>query len=217
MSEEPDGTERTTQAERIYRELRDAILTGDIDEGSELNQVTLARQFGVSRIPVREALHRLHAEHLLHAEPFHRHTVRRMSPEQLEELIEIRMGIECLALRRHGAHLGVADLEALANLNASLKVERDPQRWLEGDWELHRILSGGDTAAAELAGDVRRRIHRYLNAAARMGDRHVAAVADHEAILDALAGGDVAEAERRLRRHIEATGEALARIARDGP
>ncbi|MGH2812539.1 MAG: GntR family transcriptional regulator [Actinomycetota bacterium] len=209
---QPDNADKSTLVEQIYQQVLDAIVGGELAEGAELNQVTLAKKFGVSRIPVREALQRLHAERLLNAQPFHRYTVRTLSAPELNELVEIRLLLECFALRKFGGELDHAELEQLRELNDSLRSETDPQRWLEGDWELHRRLAGGDSASAEFAGDIRRRINRYLNTAGRLGNRHTLAVEDHEIILSALMEGDLTAAEARLRDHIEATGRALSEL-----
>lgn len=206
------GAPRTTVADHIYQTLREAIVRGDYAEGTELKQVELARQFGVSRIPVREALQRLQAERLLTAEPFHRHVVRTLGPEELDELMAIRMALECMALRRFAHRLDAGTIGRLREVNGQLRTQTDSQKWLQGDWELHRLLAGGDTATAEFAADVRRRINRYLNAAASLGERHVAAVADHAAIIDALEEGDIDSAEARLRDHIRGTAAALGEV-----
>lgn len=205
-------SERTTQADRVYRSIRDAILRGEIAEGQTLNHVALAKQFGVSRIPVREALQRLQAERLLVSEAYRGHRVASLSREELEELIDIRLLLECRALRKHATRLSGEELEELLRLNENLAAETDPNAWLRGDWELHRRLAGSDTPLAELVGNVRHRIHRYLDAAARMEDRHTRAIDEHRAILESLVNGDPRTAERELKRHIRQTGKALAAL-----
>lgn len=207
-------SDRTTQTDRVYQAIRDAIVGGDLPEGRSLSHVALARQFGVSRIPVREALQRLEAERLLVSRPYRGHRVPPLDAGELEELIEIRTLLEVLALRRHGARLEKDEIRELQALNRSLATEEDPTEWLHGDWELHRRLAGGDTPSAEFTGDVRRRLHRYLNAAGHLGDRHARAVKEHGWVLSALEAGDLELAERHLRRHIDSTGKALVAFLR---
>lgn len=207
-------SERTTQTDRVYQEIRNALLGGELPEGKSLSHVALARQFGVSRIPVREALQRLEAERLLVSRPYRGHRVPPLDVEELEELIEIRILLEVMALRRHAVKLGMAEIRELQALNRSLAHQDDPNEWLHGDWEFHRRLAGGNTPSAEFTGDIRRRIHRYLNAAGHMGDRHEGAVKEHGRILSALEAGDLDGAERHLRRHIDSTGKALADLLR---
>lgn len=207
-------SDRTTQTDRVYQAIRDAIVGGDLPEGRSLSHVALARQFGVSRIPVREALQRLEAERLLVSRPYRGHRVPSLDVGELEELIEIRMLLEVLALRRHGARLDQDEIRELRALNRSLTHERDPAEWLHGDWEFHRRLAGGDTPSAEFTGDIRRRIHRYLNAAGHLGDRHERAGQEHGRILGSLEAGELEQAERHLRHHIGSTGKALVDFLR---
>lgn len=207
-------SERTTQADRVYQKIRDALLGGELPEGQSLSHVALARRFGVSRIPVREALQRLEAERLLVSRPYRGHRVPPLDVEELEELIEIRILLEDLALRRHAVKLDKTELRELQALNRSLADQDDPNEWLHGDWEFHRRLAGGDTPSAEFTGDIRRRIHRYLNAAGHLADRHAGAVEEHGRILRALEAGDLEGAKSHLRRHIDSTGTALADFLR---
>lgn len=207
-------SERTTQADRVYQAIRDALVGGELGEGKALNHVALARQFGVSRIPVREALQRLEAERLLVSRPYRGHLVPQLDVVELEELIEIRILLEVLALRRHAAKLSAAEIRELRALNRSLADQDHPNEWLHGDWEFHRRLAGGDTLSAEFTGDIRRRIHRYVNAAGHLGDRHARAVKEHGQILSALEAGDLDGAETHLRCHIDSTGKALTDFLR---
>src|SRR4051794_10802535 len=68
----PALTERRTASDEVADTLREAIIAGTFEDGAELNQVELARHFGVSRVPVREALRRLEAEGLVSAEAHRR-------------------------------------------------------------------------------------------------------------------------------------------------
>jgi DNA-binding GntR family transcriptional regulator len=70
----PELTDRRTTSDQIADTLREAILTGEFDDGEELNQVALAKHFNVSRVPIREALRQLQAEGLVTAKA-HQRTV----------------------------------------------------------------------------------------------------------------------------------------------
>ena len=91
---------RETLADNVYAELRAAILNGAIEDGAELNQVWLARDFNVSRVPIREALRRLQAEGLVTATPYQHYIVRGIRPEALSEMIDIRAELEVFAIRQ---------------------------------------------------------------------------------------------------------------------
>jgi DNA-binding GntR family transcriptional regulator len=98
---ELDNAEKGTLAEQIYQQVLDTIVGGELAEGARSSSTSPSpRCSGVSRIPPREALQHLHAERLLIAQPFHRFTVRAPSGSELNELIEIRLMLECFAVRK---------------------------------------------------------------------------------------------------------------------
>jgi DNA-binding GntR family transcriptional regulator len=204
---------RETLSDRVYEQLRTAILSGLIGDETELNQVELAERFGVSRVPVREALMRLEAERLVSANSFQRYRVATLSREQVIELTEIREEIEVLALRSAlvAARAKKLDLKGLRTAASRLSPKDDVSQWIEADRAFHRLLHGGDTMAARLVDDIRVRIHRYVRGAIAGEARRAEAMREHKAILDAIEAQDPARAESLLRKHIAATRSLLAR------
>src|SRR6266550_1702884 len=86
----------------VYERLRGEIMQGEIADGAHLNQVELAARYGVSRIPIREALRRLQAESLVVSTPYHPFVVRKVTAAQVLELVDIRAALEDLALTKRG-------------------------------------------------------------------------------------------------------------------
>ncbi|HEY7203793.1 MAG TPA: GntR family transcriptional regulator, partial [Methylomirabilota bacterium] len=82
--------------EHPYRHLREEILAGKLAGGARLKQEELARRFRISRMPVRDALLRLHAEGLVRIEPNRSVVVTRLAPIEVQELFEIRSVLEGL-------------------------------------------------------------------------------------------------------------------------
>ena len=206
---------RQTMADTVYDQLRAAILAGNIPDGEELNQVALAQQFNVSRVPVREALNRLQAERLITATPYHRYIVNAVSLGSLLELVDIRTELEVFAVRGLAASATDELVDQLTKLNNDLRRQKDPAAWLEGDVELHRMLNGRGTEVAGLVLDLRGRIHRYVAQASRARTRQRQACGEHDRIIAALAAHDPDAAEVAMREHIRHTRDALA--ARLGP
>src|SRR5580693_111607 len=101
---QPDGDlhsiKRQTLADNVYVQLKNSIMRGRLRDGTELKQGELAAQLGVSRVPVREALRRLQAEHLVVAEPFQCFVVTSLTPDQVRELLELREELEVFALKK---------------------------------------------------------------------------------------------------------------------
>src|SRR5262245_31078305 len=115
--------------------MRAAILSGGIEDGAELNQVWLAREFNVSRVPIREALRRLQAEHLVTATPYQHYIVRGIKPEAVREMIDIRAELEVFAIRRFIPSVTPKVIRDLKARNTRLRKQDDTELWLMGDVE----------------------------------------------------------------------------------
>jgi DNA-binding GntR family transcriptional regulator len=141
----------------IHRALRRAILHGELEAGTWLSQVQLARQFGVSRGPVREALRLLERENLVEAQVNQRARVAPFSIEDLEQLYAARIVTEALGLSVSVPRFSAAELAALAQRLG----------------ELER-LAGGDVEQWEV---VHRRFH--LDLVAHAGRRLLQLIEQH--------------------------------------
>ncbi len=134
-----DGTARVatmrtaTMQERVYGELREAIMLGRFRPGEAMTIRGLAEKLGTSMMPAREALRRLIAERALTLLPNRRVAVPHMTPESFRELTEARVALEVLAARRAFP----ATDDALADRLQSINAEQD--RAIEaGDWALYQ-------------------------------------------------------------------------------
>jgi DNA-binding GntR family transcriptional regulator len=210
---------RETLADSVYTQLREAVVSGQLPSGAELKQAELAKQLGVSRVPVREALRRLQAERLLVANPFHRYVVTSLSDEQIAELLEVREELEVFALRRTvtlGGDALRARVKAGAALNGQLYDGMEQGPWLEVDRRFHFVINGGDSAAvAGVIDDLRQRLNRYMHSAAHGRTRGDAVLHEHETILDALRRGDVDATEAAVRAHVRNTRDAVIGFLRE--
>ncbi len=204
------SVERLTLSARVYEELRRSILQGDLPENTELHQVALAEQFGVSIIPVREAIRHLQADGLVETRPFQPAVVRGLSAAEVEEMFVLREELEVIGLRRHAPAMGERDLEALDRLNDRLEAAEGQSDWRTNDWEFHARLVGPDTVTADLVEGLRHRLHGILVADVREA-RHRDALDEHRRIVACLRDGDVAGAEMHLRQHIGSTADAVRR------
>lgn len=199
---------RVSRADVVYERLREEIIHGEVEDETELNQVELAQRFGVSRIPIREALNRLQAESLIVATPYHPFVVRNVTPDQVAELVEIRAALEDLGLARRGP-LGEAELAELGELNARLGEEEPGDAWFELDRSFHRVIAGPGTMTVELVDEVHDRVHRYISSHEAVKRERAVITAEHAAIIDALAAGDLELARERLRDHVMRSRSAI--------
>lgn len=102
--------------ERVYNELRAALMTGQLVPGQSVTVRALADAFGTSAMPVREALRRLAAEQALQILPNRSVIVPRMTREKIEDLCSVRVVVEGMAAERAAAHITAAELDRLATL-----------------------------------------------------------------------------------------------------
>ncbi len=187
-----ENIKRQTLADSVYVQLKTAIMRGRLRDGTELKQGELAAQMGVSRVPVREALRRLQAEHLVVAEPFQCFVVTSLNSDQVRELLELR-----------------EEMEVFATAAKSLTLSQEDENWLAADREFHRELNGATTAVAAIIEDVRERVHRYYLSTPALVQRRREVLKEHSALIAALEAGDEDAVERAIRGHVHATQEHL--------
>ncbi|MGB8628944.1 MAG: GntR family transcriptional regulator, partial [Xanthobacteraceae bacterium] len=143
MEWDPNLRERKTITDYLATALRTAIYDGQFADNEELNQVELAEFFGVSRVPIREALRQLQAEGLVQNIAHHRTIVTGMTLSQIVESIEMRAVLEAHLLRKAGKRFKQADIERLAKIcEETDKIKDYGSRWVVKNWEFHRALYG---------------------------------------------------------------------------
>lgn len=210
MGDGLQSVKRQTLADSVYVQLKSAILRGRLRDGTELKQGELAAQLGVSRVPVREALRRLQAEHLVVAEPFQCFVVTSLSADQVMELLELREELEVFALNRTlASDMRKQRIQAAKAAAKSLSLSQEDELWLAADREFHRELNGPTTAVAAIIEDVRERVHRYYLSAPALLQRRREVLKEHSTILAALEAGDEDALEHGIRHHVRATRDHL--------
>jgi DNA-binding GntR family transcriptional regulator len=214
---EPAGRrlQRRTTSDTVADELREAIVRGDFPDGTKLNQVDLAREFGVSRVPIREALRQLRAEGLISSEAHMRAAVVGHTLERVIEILELRMLLETYLMRRSAARMTKEDYAELRGLCAKMAKTRSHDKWLELNTAFHDGLysHAGAPVASELSHQLSLRVQRYVRMVRssnlkRAGDPNQ----EHLAILDAMERYDIATAQAQLETHIQHTIDQVKRI-----
>src|SRR5436305_2439940 len=118
----PAPVENLTIWQRVYDHLRAEILAGRLEPGTELIEVALAEQLGVSRGPLREAIGRLAAEGLVTVSPRRGAVVRSLSKEEFLELYQVREALERMAMQLAVPRLTDEQFEGLAALNDEMEA-----------------------------------------------------------------------------------------------
>jgi len=132
-----------TVATRVAELLRDDILQGSIGGGERLSEVALAKRYGVSRIPIREALRIVEGQGLVEIHPFTGAFVSELSTDDVVDIFEILEALEAMALRLALPRVTSEDLLIAERLARKAEREPDPQRWGELVGDLYTTIYGG--------------------------------------------------------------------------
>lgn len=209
----PDSSQwipRASLSDAVYERLHDEIIHGRIPDGSKISQGEIAARYGVSRIPVREALRRLQAESLVVATPYRPYVVRNVSSQQVLELVDIRASLEDLALTRREP-LTPDVIVQLREMNQKMAEECDGTSFLAADRDFHHLIAGPGTVTVEILDDVRRRLHNHLNVMMNGKLGRTTATQEHEKIIDALAAHDIGLTRQLMQEHVRNLRAFVAR------
>lgn len=196
----------------VYEALVNLVVGGALPPGQHLVEAELARQLGVSRQPVREALHRLEAEGWVDLRPGQGAFVHVPTEHEVDRLLDVRSLLEAEAARL--AACGASD-EAVARLlrarlreGADALAHDDPLRIVAANSALHAEITAlsGNAILTELAAIVEWRMHWYQRPVAL--SRGQQSWREHEALIDAIEAGDPAKAAEVMRHHVEMTRHA---------
>ncbi|MCS3427630.1 GntR family transcriptional regulator [Leucobacter aridicollis] len=196
------------QSHELVSILRDRILHGDLAPGQRLVERTLASELGVSRIPVRDALNILRGEGFVSALPNRGMTVTALSPQDVEELFEVRESLEVLAVRRATERATPDEIDRLEQSIASSEAawERsDTDAVGRCNQEFHDLLwkMAHNSLLSSLMEPLEGRMHWLL----RQNDDPRRLQAEHVAILAAIRSGDAELAARSALDHVQTSRE----------
>ncbi|GAC1668626.1 MAG: GntR family transcriptional regulator [Steroidobacteraceae bacterium] len=200
---------------------RERILAGTYAPGSALRQDLLASEFGISKIPVREALVQLQSEGLVDIFPNRGFQVRPLAGAELDEIFSLRLQIEPIAVAR-GAKLATsadqgAAREALARLNDALATgEFGSSGQLNRAFHLQLVVPRVQPVAAEIVGRLHTLAQRYVQAHLGPEGRVKRATREHAALYKAWSLGRAKQTRVLIHAHIESTRDDLARAAHFG-
>ncbi|WP_414545787.1 GntR family transcriptional regulator [Nostoc sp. CCY0012] len=191
--------------------LREAILRGIFQEGQSLRQDEIATQFGVSRIPVREALKQLEAEGLVTLHLNRGAMVSVMTAAEAQEICEIRSALEVTAMQLAIPQLSESDMEKAAVILEASDQTTDAGHLAKLNWEFHATIY--TPAARPRLLTMIKNLHvncdRYVRVQMSQINYQQHSQKEHEQILNACRQQDTKAAVRLLKRHIDTAGEQL--------
>jgi DNA-binding GntR family transcriptional regulator len=181
--------------------IRELIITGELTAGEQLRQRDLARRFGVSQTPVREAMRRLESEGLVIGDTHRGFTVAAGDAGPVEENFQIRAALESLGASLAARKIDAAGISRLQDLNRQMAAlaENDP-RYAGLNREFHFTLY--EYSRSPLLMSLMRLLWASLRGGPRVLRTHAESARQHDAILDALRAGDAEAAAARTYQHI---------------
>ncbi|WP_217235636.1 GntR family transcriptional regulator [Streptomyces sp. AC555_RSS877] len=196
---EPLGAVR----ERVLATLRQEIIAGGLRPGDRLVERELAERFGVSRVPVREAIRALVTEGFVHFETPRRAVVRRLTPNDVKELFELREALEVYAAGLAAARAtpdDLAEVQALLDLAAAATEAGDAEAITDVNSRLHdRLVAMADNsllinALEPVAGRL-----RWMT---RRNEEWPQLLVEHRELYEAIASGDPERARAHALAHV---------------
>jgi DNA-binding GntR family transcriptional regulator len=211
------GSERPL-SDVAYDRLYDDITGGKLQPNERLIELDLARELGISRAAVRNALIRLEQEGLVKREPNRGARVRLVSEEEAVEILEARMALECVAVRHAALNRTPEDIDELRALLS--KMEDHLKRGdllaasdVNGQFHRRLIEIANHSTISRLLKMLNSQLIRFQYRTILTPGRPPSSLAEHRAIFEAVAAGDPDAAEKAMRTHLSRVAKALKQTA----
>jgi DNA-binding GntR family transcriptional regulator len=203
---------------QVYEHLRDQILNHTIEPSSRLVEAKIAKELGISRTPIREALHLLEKDGFVESIPRVGYTVKGLDQDELDEIFEIRLVIEKLVCIRAIEKIDAASIQQLEkNIAETEKALEDntPHRFLDCDEEFHEILvkSAGSKLLFDLCLQLRRLMLRYRAASVKALPSLHSALEGHKRIVQCIKQKDATRLQTELIQHLNYSKEDIRKQA----
>jgi DNA-binding GntR family transcriptional regulator len=210
-----------TLAEQLFEKLTEAIMSGELPLGSKISEPALAKRYGVSRGPLREALHRLQERKLITRSANQGARVIQRTPEMLYNLFTVREALEGMAVREAVARCSQEEIrgfrESILSHEAALKAlpELEPYVLSEPNQDFHYLIahaSRNPLLIELLCSELYPLLRLFRARSNETLERREKSVMEHKRILSAIEERDVDLAEMLMRRHIIATRQSRAEL-----
>ena len=207
MSEEPAAEPKVPLRDRINEALQARISDGQLRPGDRIFEQEIAIEFGVSRVPVREAIRMLQSAGMVEVRPRRRGVfVRSLDRHELEELFDVREALEALAAKLAAERSDASDVERLGELAARSREaldSSDTDTMSRANTEFHDKLVA--LSRNELLATMLEPLHGRLAALFRLNLEPERVCGEHEELYSAIAAGDAELASEVAKRHVRSS------------
>ena len=194
--------------EMVFSKLEEEILSGELARGTALGEIALSKRLGVSRTPVRGALHRLAEEGLVEVLPNRGATVIGINIDDLIDIYNIRERLEGLASALAAKR---ATVDEISRLTEAVELadfyinKNDTEHIKELDTVFHSIIysASGSRFLSRTLSELHRKIKSYRKRSLSVPGRLEKTALEHREILEAIKRGDAEEADRLTSNHIK--------------
>jgi DNA-binding GntR family transcriptional regulator len=203
---------RLNSSAEIRDQIEDEIIAGDLKPGEHLDESSLAKRFGVSRTPVREALLQLGISGLVVVQAHKGATVSRVGPEALVQMFEVMAELEGMAARLAARRCSQQEKEYLKEVLETCRLaadKDDTDHYYYANEKFHQAIyrASHNTFLAEQCLHLQRRLRPYRRLQLRAINRMVTSLREHSEIIEAITSLTPAIAEQRARAHVLIQGD----------
>lgn len=203
--------------ENIASDLRRKIIQGVIQAGTRIPIQQVAKYYGVSQMPAREAIKKLESEGFLTVYPYRGAVVKELSLAEVEEIFSIRQILESAAGQLALLNLRAKEFVELENLLEKMEKTDDITTWLKFNWQFHETIYSkcGLPRLFKMIRDLRNDINRYLVTSMQVPGEKKGAQLEHRKIMEALKAKNKKQVDFTLRKHLEETCKLLVRVLKE--
>lgn len=199
------------QVERAYQNIKLGIVRGRYPPGAPLSEVSLAREHGMSRTPVREGLARLWQERYLDRVVGHGYFVARVTVQSIHDTFDVRRLLEGAAAARAAERATDEEIAAMRKLAvvspaiAGGPRDNDYREAEAANVRFHLAIAAAarNTLAQEMIERCLAQVDRFMSLGVQFGPFQEGATAAHLQIVDAIARRDAAAAKARMEEHLD--------------
>ena len=206
--------ERSNLADGIAILLRQSIMTGELPPGTRLIELELARQLGVSRGPLREAMRILETEGILESSPGRGSSVTQFSEKDIREVYSLRAVLEQEAIRRAAMYSKDEDLDQLQIILDALfeaAEEGNLSKVTELDFQFHaQIWNMADhQLLMQVLQGITTQIRMFLAVQTHLYNDLAEGISDHQKLLDSLKDSDGESGAQIMKNHLQVAEDVI--------
>ena len=194
--------------EKVFLTLEEEILSGELKKGEALTEIALSKRLGVSRTPIRGALHRLKEDGLVEISPNKGAVVLGIDKSDLIDIYKVRNRLEGLASASAARNIspeGIKELRESVELSEFYISRGDTERVKELDTAFHQLIyrASGNRQLENILTELHRKIKTYRKLSLSVSGRVERSISEHREILLAIENGEAQLADELTSRHIE--------------